>query len=204
MVSLSPRISPEPVDTQEAARTSVSAPQNKMLITASAHGSASMPFDLIETPLTGAFVAHPARCLGLGLAWAYEADYFAMVFTAEGGQADSHAPILLSSTSLLSSSGNIRLRHPLKVWRDPSNRISALRIVTLMCLFAPLGKMIYESDAIRLDPRPITELRAQRYARDVAPFFHPQLAAVKHDHKTLGARRADANWTADGACREQA
>jgi DMSO/TMAO reductase YedYZ heme-binding membrane subunit len=32
-----------------------------------------------------------------------------------------------------------------------------LRIVTLMCLFAPLGKMIYESDAIRLDPRPITE-----------------------------------------------
>ena len=49
-------------------------------------------------------------------------------------------------------------RHPLKVWRDPSDRISALRIVTLMCLFAPLGKMIYESDAIRLDPRPITEL----------------------------------------------
>jgi hypothetical protein len=26
--------------------------------------------------------------------------------------------------------------------------------------------------------------RAQRYARDVAPFFHPQLAAVKHDHRT--------------------
>ena len=49
-------------------------------------------------------------------------------------------------------------RHPLKVWRDPSDRISALRIVTLMCLFAPLGKMIYESDAIRLDARPITEL----------------------------------------------
>jgi hypothetical protein len=38
------------------------------------------------------------------------------------------------------------------------DRISALRIVTLMCLFAPLGKMIYESDPIRLDPRPITEL----------------------------------------------
>jgi sulfoxide reductase heme-binding subunit YedZ len=27
-----------------------------------------------------------------------------------------------------------------------------------MCLFAPIGKIIYESDAIRLDPRPITEL----------------------------------------------
>jgi hypothetical protein len=27
-----------------------------------------------------------------------------------------------------------------------------------MCLFSPLGKIIYESDAIRLDPRPITEL----------------------------------------------
>ena len=26
--------------------------------------------------------------------------------------------------------------------------------------------------------------RAQRYARDVAPYFHPQLAAVKHDHRT--------------------
>jgi sulfoxide reductase heme-binding subunit YedZ len=54
--------------------------------------------------------------------------------------------------------GEYPLRHPLKVWRDPSDRISPLRIVTLMCLFAPLGKMIYDSDAIRLDPRPITEL----------------------------------------------
>ncbi len=50
------------------------------------------------------------------------------------------------------------MRHPLKVWRDPRDRISALRIVTLMCLFAPLSKAIYDSDAIRLDPRPITEL----------------------------------------------
>jgi methionine sulfoxide reductase heme-binding subunit len=50
------------------------------------------------------------------------------------------------------------LRHPLKVWRDPSDRISPLRIVTLICLFAPLSKIIYDSDAIRLDPRPITEL----------------------------------------------
>ena len=50
------------------------------------------------------------------------------------------------------------MRHPLKVWRDPSDRISALRIVTLTCLLAPLGKTIYDFDAIRLDPRPITDL----------------------------------------------
>ena len=50
------------------------------------------------------------------------------------------------------------MRHPLKVWRNPSDRISALRIVTLMCLFAPLSKAIYDSDAIRFDARPITEL----------------------------------------------
>src|SRR6185436_5425506 len=54
--------------------------------------------------------------------------------------------------------GKYPLRHPLKVWRDPSDRISTLRIVTLMCLFAPLSKVIYDSDAIRLDARPITEL----------------------------------------------
>ena len=50
------------------------------------------------------------------------------------------------------------MRHPLKVWRDPSDHISALRIVTLICLLAPLGKTIYDFDAIRLDPRPITDL----------------------------------------------
>jgi sulfoxide reductase heme-binding subunit YedZ len=54
--------------------------------------------------------------------------------------------------------GEFPLRHPLKVWRDPGDRISVLRIVTLMCLFAPLSKAIYDSDAIRLDARPITEL----------------------------------------------
>jgi len=26
--------------------------------------------------------------------------------------------------------------------------------------------------------------RAQRYAREVAPYFHPQLQAIKHDHRT--------------------
>jgi len=44
--------------------------------------------------------------------------------------------------------GKYPLRHPLKVWRDPSDSISALRIVTLMCLFAPLSKVIYDSDAM--------------------------------------------------------
>jgi hypothetical protein len=28
--------------------------------------------------------------------------------------------------------------------------------------------------------------RAQRYARDAAPFFHPQLADIKHDHRSAG------------------
>src|SRR5258707_5589105 len=65
---------------------------------------------------------------------------------------------LLSSAPLPSSSGKCALRHPLKVWRDPSGRISALRIVTLMCLFAPLSQAIYDSDAIRLDARPVTDL----------------------------------------------
>jgi DMSO/TMAO reductase YedYZ heme-binding membrane subunit len=50
------------------------------------------------------------------------------------------------------------LRHPLKVWRDPSDRISALGIVTLACLFSALAKTIYEADAISPDPRPITNL----------------------------------------------
>ena len=50
------------------------------------------------------------------------------------------------------------MRQPLKVWRDPGDRISALRIVTLMCLFAPLGKIMYDFDEIKLDRRPITNL----------------------------------------------
>src|SRR5260370_34984267 len=54
--------------------------------------------------------------------------------------------------------GECPLRHVLKVWRDPSDRISALRIFTLMCLFAPLSKAIYDSDSIMLDARPITNL----------------------------------------------
>jgi hypothetical protein len=40
---------------------------------------------------TGAFVAHLLACLGLGLAWAYEADYFAMVFAAEAAFAGFEA-----------------------------------------------------------------------------------------------------------------
>jgi methionine sulfoxide reductase heme-binding subunit len=50
------------------------------------------------------------------------------------------------------------LRPVLKVWRDRSDRISVLRVVTLICLFSPLGKAIYDSDTIKLDARPITNL----------------------------------------------
>jgi hypothetical protein len=39
--------------------------------------------------------------------------------------------------------GEYPLRQALKVWRDPSDRISVLRIVTLMCLFAPLGNALH-------------------------------------------------------------
>ena len=54
--------------------------------------------------------------------------------------------------------GKYFLRNLLRVWRDSGGRLSALRIVTLMCLFAPLGKMLYDSDSIRHDPRPVTNL----------------------------------------------
>jgi hypothetical protein len=30
--------------------------------------------------------------------------------------------------------------------------------------------------------------RAQRYARDAAPFFHPQLADIKHDHRSADGK----------------
>jgi sulfoxide reductase heme-binding subunit YedZ len=50
------------------------------------------------------------------------------------------------------------MRHPLKVWRDPSDRLSLLRILTLLCLLAPFAKAVYEFDAIRLDARPIDNL----------------------------------------------
>ena len=50
------------------------------------------------------------------------------------------------------------MRPVLKVWRDRSDRISVLRVVTLICLFSPLGKAIYDSDTIKLDARPITNL----------------------------------------------
>src|SRR5215471_8895689 len=54
--------------------------------------------------------------------------------------------------------GEYPLRSVLKVWRDRSDRISILRVVTLICLFSPLGKAIYDSDTIKLDARPITNL----------------------------------------------
>jgi sulfoxide reductase heme-binding subunit YedZ len=50
------------------------------------------------------------------------------------------------------------MRHPLKVWRDPANHLSPLRIMALVCLFVPVAKTIYDSDAIRFDAQPITNL----------------------------------------------
>jgi sulfoxide reductase heme-binding subunit YedZ len=50
------------------------------------------------------------------------------------------------------------MRHPFKVWRDPGDDLSFLRILTLLCLFAPFAKAIYEFDAIRLNARPIDNL----------------------------------------------
>ena len=50
------------------------------------------------------------------------------------------------------------MRHALKVWRDPGDRISVLRIVTLIGLLAPLGKILFDFEEIVLDPRPITNL----------------------------------------------
>jgi hypothetical protein len=91
---------------------------------------------------------------------------------------ESLALWLLANPSGTELIGEYPLRHPLKVWRDPSDRISALRIVTLICLFAPLSKMIYDSDAIRLDPRPITELIHR--TGDWALIFLLVALAVRH------------------------
>jgi hypothetical protein len=70
----------------------------------------------------------------------------------------TRTPLVIIVHAVSEFIGEFPLRHPLKVWRDPGDRISVLRIVTLMCLFAPLSKAIYDSDAIGLDARPITEL----------------------------------------------
>ena len=50
------------------------------------------------------------------------------------------------------------MRHPLKVWRDPANRLSPLRMVTLACLAMPLVKAVYEVDDIMHGARPIDNL----------------------------------------------
>ena len=50
------------------------------------------------------------------------------------------------------------VRHPLKIWRDPRDHLSPLRIITLLCLLAPFAKAIYEFDEIRLGARPIDNL----------------------------------------------
>ena len=50
------------------------------------------------------------------------------------------------------------MRHSLKVWRDPANRLSAVRIITLTCLVAPVAKAIAEFDEIVHAARPIDNL----------------------------------------------
>ena len=75
------------------------------------------------------------------------------------------------------------MRPVLKVWRDRSDRISVLRVVTLICLFSPLGKAIYDFDTIKLDARPITNLihRTGDWALATAPCCAPQLRETSRD-----------------------
>lgn len=50
------------------------------------------------------------------------------------------------------------MRHPLKVWRDPANRLSPLRIIMLACLVAPVIKALVDADDIIHSARPIDNL----------------------------------------------
>jgi len=50
------------------------------------------------------------------------------------------------------------MRHPLKVWRDPADNLSPLRIIALACLFAPLLKALYDANDILNGARPINDL----------------------------------------------
>ncbi|HTS39877.1 MAG TPA: ferric reductase-like transmembrane domain-containing protein [Xanthobacteraceae bacterium] len=50
------------------------------------------------------------------------------------------------------------MRHPLKVWRDPANNLSLLRIIALACLLAPLLKALYDAHEILNGARPINDL----------------------------------------------
>src|SRR5262249_17910802 len=51
-----------------------------------------------------------------------------------------------------------RMRHPLKIWRDSADRLSVLRILTLVCLAAPLVKAFINADDILNGARPIDNL----------------------------------------------
>src|SRR5262249_1932582 len=64
--------------------------------------------------------------------------------------------------------GEYPLRPVLKVFRDCSDRISVLRVVTLICLFSPLGKAIYDSDTIKLDAHWL-EAKEQSSAQPLLP-----------------------------------
>ena len=50
------------------------------------------------------------------------------------------------------------MRHPFKIWRDPANNISPLRIITLACLVAPVLKAFIDADDIIHSARPIDNL----------------------------------------------
>jgi sulfoxide reductase heme-binding subunit YedZ len=50
------------------------------------------------------------------------------------------------------------MRHPLKIWRDPANHLSPLRIITLACVSAPFIKAIFDAGDIIHDARPINNL----------------------------------------------
>jgi sulfoxide reductase heme-binding subunit YedZ len=49
-------------------------------------------------------------------------------------------------------------RRPWQVWRDRRGRVSALRLVTLAVLLAPVGKALFDATLIAHSARPINEL----------------------------------------------
>jgi methionine sulfoxide reductase heme-binding subunit len=50
------------------------------------------------------------------------------------------------------------MRNRFSVWRDPANRLSPLRILTLLCLCAPMLKALYEMGEITGGARPLDNL----------------------------------------------
>jgi sulfoxide reductase heme-binding subunit YedZ len=50
------------------------------------------------------------------------------------------------------------LRNRFSIWRDPANRLSPLRIATLVCLFVPMMKALYDAPDILGGARPLDNL----------------------------------------------